>query len=292
MTRLPFVLCVALSLGGLACGAGSSDPEATSLRTLTTCTTSIADDVPAFFKTYFRCVTITKSGDGVVITTKSLPPHKTAYWGSGNANYEAFDTQGGTHKINPNELSAQTFSMTVPLAPTSRGLTITSAMVDRTSGTSSNEYTMGGAGVALDSVEIFNDQAAPGDDIDDEQYTFDTYAAHPAPGGAYHYHAATKGPLEVLAAAGLTTSTTPGEAKVELFGVMCDGTLVLGCTELDGTAAPSTGLDAQNGHVTDLVDAAGTTRFTARYHTHVCPAKLTTHKYMPEIQYYSTCTTH
>jgi hypothetical protein len=141
--------------------------------------------------------------------------------------------------------------------------------------------------VALDSVAMFNAVAAPGDDIDDERFTFDVYQAHPAPDGTYHYHAASPGPLEVLAAEGLTTLTEPGSADIELFGILCDGTVVLGCTELDG-GVPADDLDAQGGHIHDITDAAATTQFEDRYHAHVCPSG-GGRAYSPELQYYDTC---
>jgi hypothetical protein len=84
----------------------------------------------------------------------------------------------------------------------------------------------------------------------------------------------------VLAAAGLP--------KTEVYGIMCDGTVVLGCTELDGSATPDP-LDAQGGHVSDVTDAAGTVHFAARYHVHVCPSTVGARKFTPEIQYYTTC---
>ena len=124
-----------------------------------------------------------------------------------------------------------------------------------------------------------------GMDITTERYTFDAYNAHPSPDTTYHYHTTMPGALEVLAHLGLVTSTTPGEAELEVYGIQCDGTVILGCTELDG-AARSGALDAQGGHVGDLVDDDGTTHFTARYHVHVCAGG---HEYTPEIQYYATC---
>jgi len=145
-------------------------------------------------------------------------------------------------------------------------------------GTGSNEFPMGPAGVALDSVALFNPLAAPGDDIEEEKYTFDRSNAHPTQDGTYHYHTSSVGPLEVLAAV--------GSGALEVYGIMCDGTVVLGCKELDGTAVPA-GLDAQGGHVHDLVDVQGTSYFTNRYHVHMCDSG---RKYTPEIQYYGTCT--
>ena len=50
---------------------------------------------------------------------------------------------------------------------------------------------------------------------------------------------------------------------------MCDGTLILGCTELDGSEPFSSDFDAQNGHLHDIKD--GTNVFPPnRYHTHIC----------------------
>lgn len=270
--------------------AGDVDPGPDGARTLSSCVTDIAADVPEFYRRYFRCVTVTTTADGVSITTENLPPHLSYYYGSGNPNYAPFDTsRGSQYHPNPNTLRAGHVTLTIPNTPTSLGLTITSGMVDRQMNTNRDEYRPGPAGVALDSVAIFNDQAAPGDDIDNELYTFDDYNAHPTPQGEYHYHTVSQGPLEVLKRAGVTSTTTPGSAAVELYGIMCDGTLVLGCTELDGTASPASGLDAQNGHVGDIVDKDGTVHFTGRYHTHVCPMRYTTHKYTPEIQYYQGC---
>ncbi|MCC6993545.1 MAG: YHYH protein [Deltaproteobacteria bacterium] len=278
--------------GGSGDGGQVEDDGGTRVgeRTLASCETQIAADVPDFFKTYFRCVTISKTASAVVITTRSLPPHRSAYYASSSPNYTAFDPRDGSYHKNPNQLVEASFSISVPLVPVSRNLTITSAFVDRQANTNPYEYPGGPVGVALDSVAIFNDQAALGDDIDNERFTFDSYEAHPAPNGQYHYHSATPGPLEVLVAAGLIPAATPGSAALEVYGIMCDGTVVLGCTELDGSAVAAAGLDAQNGHSGDLKDRAGTVHFTARYHTHVCPGVLTVHKYMPEIASYSACT--
>ncbi len=270
-------------------GSDASD-SASGARTLASCATSIAADAPQFFKTYFRCVTITTTADSIVIATQDLPPHATYYYGSGNANYAEFDTRGGDYKPNPNKLAAKDTRVTIPKTPEAKGITVTTAMVDGVVGTSTDEFPMGPAGVALDSVALFNPLARAGDDIAQERFTFDGYDAHPAPDGTYHYHTASRGPLEVLALTSGVTKTTPGSAEIELFGIMCDGTVVLGCTELDGKAPDKSGLDAQGGHVHDLKDKDGTVQLAGRYHAHVCPTDATGRKYTPEIQYYKTCT--
>lgn len=256
--------------------------------TLANCTTSISDDAPAFYKTYFRCVTITMDGGDVVIESKGLAPHKSFYYGEGHANFAEFDySRGSEYRPNPNKIVEQGYKIQIPSQPTAKGLTIDAALVDKTVGTSDDEFPMGVAGISLDSVPLFNPLAAPGDDIEDEKYTFDSYEAHPQQQGQYHYHSATPGPLEVLVAAGIATASTPGAAEVELYGIMCDGTLVLGCTELDGSALNAAALDGQNGHSHDITDGT-TTHFTGRYHTHICEGT-GTHKFTPEIQFYNAC---
>ena len=266
-------------------GNGSTDAQ----RTLDTCETSISSDAPAFFQKYFKCVTITMSGDSVVIASQGLPPHKSFYYKSTDPNYTEFVSQGNDYYQNPNSILEQNISMTVPSNPTTRGLTINNSLVDGMVGSSTNEYGMGTVGLALDSVALFNPLAAPGDDIEDEKYSFDAYNGHPQNSGTYHYHTTSAGPLEVLKDAGLTTSTTPGQAELEVYGIMCDGTVVMGCTELNGDTVETSDLDPQNGHSHDMEDEDGTTQLTNRYHTHICPGTLTSHKFTPEIQYYEGC---
>ena len=269
--------------------AGGDASSSSGERTLASCETQIATDAPEIFRAYFRCVTIETTADAIVISSRALPPHKSNYWGQGSPNYAPFDTsRGAEYRANPNTLEERAFKLTIPKTPTSRGLTVTAALIDGQVGSSQLEYPLGVAGVALDSVAIFNPLARPGDDIEAEKFTFDDYNAHPAPEGTYHYHTASKGPLEVLVAGGLAAQASPGGGDVELFGVMCDGTFVLGCTELDGSAPGGGALDAQGGHVHDLTNKTGTVLVADRYHVHVCPSG-GGRKFTPEIQYYSAC---
>jgi len=281
------MVCVALLC---ATGCGTAGTDAVEL-TLDNCTTSVGSGVPDFFKRYFQCSTLSVSGTDVVIATQGLPPHRSAYYGKTSPNYVAFDTsRGSQYHQNPNTLAAQNVTVRVPLNPVSKNVTVTADLVD---GHVNNalEYKMGPAGVALDGVLLFNPLAAPADDIENEKYTFDSYNAHPEMRGAYHYHTNSQGPLEVLKKLGLVTTTTPERAEVELYGIMCDGTVVLGCTELDGSAPDKTDFDAQDGHVRDLKAQDGTVLLAGRYHTHVCTGWTDKpRKFTPEIQHYQTCT--
>lgn len=270
---------------------GDEDEEGDDTElTLTSCTTTVDDGAPDFFQNYFRCVLVSSDENQAVIESNGLPPHRSYYYGEDHPNFEEFDTsRGEDYSPNPNEIGELDIHLEIPREPTPKGLTINESMVDGEVGNSDDEYGLGVVGVALDGVALFNPLAAPGDDIDDEQYTFDNYNAHPTGDGDYHYHTNSPGPLEVLEVEGLVTTTTLGEAEIELFGIMCDGTVVMGCAELDGSSPDDSDFDAQNGHVHDLVDGETETIFSDRYHTHICPDLFPGHPYTPEIQYYETC---
>lgn len=269
-------------------GPSPTDAGPTTGRTLENCATNIAADVPEFYSRYFRCVDISMSGTDVVIHTTDQPPTPSYYYGVGHENYVAWDDRGGAYMANPNQIATQNITITIPADPTPKGLVIDAGMVDLTMMTDGEEYRGGPQGVALNSAALFNAMAAPGDDINDEQWTFDPYLGHPTRDGTYHHHSVAPGPLEVLVSIGVATTSTPEAAEIELYGIMCDGTLVLGCTELDGTTPSSGDFDAQGGHAHDIVDEGGTTHFTGRYHTHICPGTYS-HAFTPEIQYYQTC---
>ncbi len=259
------------SSSDVACVTGA---EATIECTPDTCTTSIGVDVPTFFGNYFRCVTITIEGDDIVIVSNGSPPHKSHYYNydtpanETHPNFVAFDTSG-SRSPNPNQIGNNALTIRFPLSPTSKDLTIDDSLVDAVSGSSPDEFPMGAAGIALDGVALFNSLAAPGDVIEDEAFTFDSYEAHPEQDGTYHYHSATPGPLEILEAQGILSAgdTTPGSAAVELYGIMCDGTVVMGCTELDGSTPSDADFDSQNGHRHDMVDTDGISQFVERVST-------------------------
>ena len=259
------------------------------------CVTTVTGDVPELYKRFFSCVDLSATDTDVVIRTRGLPPYKTYYYGATSPNYAPFDTsRGPEYKGNPNTLKEQNITLRIPKNPVERGVTISAALVDGVAGgqNSTYDYKMGAAGVAINSVLMYNPLAAPGDDIENEKYTFDDYNAHPDQGGNYHYHTTSKGPLELLVNLGLATKSEPGKAELEVYGVMCDGTFVLGCTEMNGDAPLTTALDAQNGHVHDLMAKDGTTLAAGRYHIHMCPTGFpaaNSRKFTPEVRYYSTC---
>ena len=289
MTRHVFALAML--------GACTSDTDPTDTATddvvnadiIEACAGSVDDDVPEFFKRYFRCSNISMDGDTVVINTDNLPPHPSYYYGEGHELFAEFDyDRGDEYRPNSNSLGEEDITVRIPVTPTAKGLTVTSDMVDLQMGTNNEELSGGTVGVAVDGVSLFSSMARAGDDIEAEKYTFDSYEGHPA-GATYHYHTETPGPLEVLAYLGYTDSVEPGSADMELYGMLCDGTVALGCTEIDGDSPDTGDFDAQNGHTHDLTGDDGELLLEGRYHVHVCVDTFTDHLYMPEIQYYDSC---
>jgi hypothetical protein len=223
------------------------------------------------------------------VHTVNLPPHPSPYYDESNPNYVPFDDQGGERFQNPNSLSTQDFTGRIPLSPTPRGLTITASMVNESAGDNEYEYRASFQGIGLDGVALFTGVAAPGDALADEELTFDQYEGHPQNTGVYHHHGPNPSALAVLLNRGVVTTTSPDSAELEFYGVMCDGTVVLGCNELDGGSVTSEMLDAQNGHQSGILGPDGTLLFANRYHVHACAAL--GRSYTPEIQYYDdgTC---
>lgn len=266
------------------------DTAADTELTLDNCATKVTGDVPAFYTTFFRCSDMAVDADSVQFYSHNLPPHKSAYYSPGDANWEQWDDRGGEYHQNPNTIVTQESLVWIASEPVSRGIVVTTDLVDGTGGTSEYEYPGGAVGMGLDGVVTFSGVAGPGDDIAEEQYSFDTWAGHPQEQGVYHHHSPNPAQLAVMVYNGYASTNVPGDAEIELYGIACDGTVILGCTEMDGSVPASTDFDAQNGHVTDVVGPDGTVYFPDRYHTHVCPGEYPD-AFFPEIQYYAECST-
>lgn len=281
---LALVLALACTVKDTADDSATDDSAASGLRTLNNCGTDIGGDVPDFFS-WFRCAEISMDGGTILAHTLALPPHPSPYYEDSDPNWVEWDDQGNTRFQNPNRIAEQDLNILIPSDPVSRGLNITNALVDRQAGTSEDEYRE--PGISPDGIPLFSGIAAPGDDIAQEAETFDIWEAHPQMNGVYHHHSANPAALAVAVEAGLTDTTTPGQGDIEIYGIMCDGTVVLGCKEADGSTVSDGDLDGQSGHVHDIVGPEGQTWFSDRYHTHVCTGVY--EDFTPEIQYYEGC---
>jgi len=248
---------------------------------------------------------MSESGDYVNLYYNGLAPYESWYYEEGHPNTIPWESLGqGCFQIPNAYIQEMDYVISIPVDPIARpDLVIDAFQVDGevTSTGVTYEYPMGSVGSALNGVNMFNPCAAPPDEIEDEAYSFDLYSGHPAgSSGIYHYHTTSPGPLEVLKykMPEDMVSTTPGQAEIEMYGIMCDGTVVMGCTELDGSPVNTSDWDAQNGHVHDMVDEDGNLMFENRYHTHICYDQVTEedtdnngyqeHEFTPEISYYQT----
>jgi hypothetical protein len=149
--------------------------SASSSTTYGSCTTSFGTGVPSWIQDSFTCVTVSVSGSNYVFKFNSVPTYKSIYWGSSSAGYEStmYVNSTGTNAANPNSIKSQNYTLTVP--------------ADNTS-TSAPASGFGVIGVSTNGIAIYNDQAAPGDSLSTEYYTFDSSQGHPTNTGSYHYH--------------------------------------------------------------------------------------------------------
>ncbi len=197
---------LAMPFGFTSCGTESDDGSS-----------NTADDSLGIMRVADQfSVSVAKSSDGssVTIETDSIPDYKSYYFGSSSPNYDASTTPSNP---NPNRIIAQGYTFTLPYRPAKKA--------------SSSATPMGPVGVTTNGVVIYNNQAAPPDNIMNEVATFDTYTGHPTNTGSYHYH------LE-------PTSITNNDSA--LVGVMLDGFPIYGRKDTDGST-PSN-LDNCNGH--------------------------------------------
>lgn len=105
---------------------------------------------------------------------------------------------------------------------------------------------LGVVGVAINGVSLFDNTAAPGDDIYQEALSFDPCQGHPA-GSKYHYHSE---PYSI------------SYNDSNLIGVMRDGYFLYGRKDMDGST-PS--LDSSGGHTGTTPDSPSTPVY--HYHT-------------------------
>ncbi len=199
--------------------------------TVTTPTTA-SSEVPAVYKKIYGATSITSDGTYIYIKTKDLPDHKSAYYSSNNALYEAYigTTFGGNNFVkNPNFIIEQTGTFKIPLNP---------AVNSTHSATP-----LGPIGIALNGVPLFNQYAGPNNQaLTGEIATFDKYYGHPQNTGMYHYHVE---PLYL---------TTVKSTKSGLMGFLLDGFPVYGPQEENGTTVTNTTLDVYHGHTHVTVD--------------------------------------
>jgi hypothetical protein len=180
--------------------------------------------VPDIYKKIYGATSITSDGTYITIKTNGMPDHKSIYYQTTNALYEAFSGTtfaNNTFKKNPNIIVSQNFTFKIPLNP---------AVAANHAATP-----LGAIGVSLNGVAFYNQYAGPNLPLTNEVTSFDQYWGHPQMSGQYHYHVE---PLYL---------TTVKAKKSSLLGFLLDGFPVYGPDE---NGAAVTGLDGYHGHAT------------------------------------------
>ena len=194
-------------------------------------TTSTSIEVPAVYKKIYGATSISNDGTYIYFKTKDLPDHKSVYYPTNNALYEAFSgtTFGGnTFSKNPNTIIEQSATIKIPLNPQVNPAHAATPL--------------GPIGIALDGVPFFNQYNVGNSPLTNEINGFDQYWAHPQDQGVYHYHVE---PLYL---------TTVKSTKSGLMGFLLDGFPVYGPQEEDGTVVTNAILDVYHGHTHATVD--------------------------------------
>lgn len=241
---------------------------------ITNVNTSIGTDLPSWATGNFKCQVAYTSGSNYIFKSANLPNHQSFYYcGSHAAASTTCSTgqnatlwaalPGSNYAAGTNVIASQSLVYTIPATPTLKSGTLTSSQGGLVS-----------IGVTTNGLAIFNNAAAPPDNLSTEANTFDAYGGHPQNSGVYHHHAAV-------------TKLSATMADSTLIGVALDGYLIYAEYCDNGTVATgddfkptantntatgssttltggtSTQLDELHGHTT-------TTRHlsTATYHYH------------------------
>ena len=199
----------------------------------------IDSSLPDAYQKFYNVDAVYQEGDFVVIECEGIPDHKSPYYDHTaweNEKYEAYAGSNTGYHQNPNKIGVQNFTFRIPLNPAEDVV--------------HSATPMGPIGVALNGVAIFNQYAAPGDDLAEEINTFDHYNGHPTGTDTYHYHIEPTYLTSILGANAL-------------IGFLLDGFPVYGPME-DGALITNEDLDAYHGHT------HATAEFPAGiYHYHI-----------------------
>jgi len=213
------LLLIPLIMGSVMLGCNKDDDEEEETDT----ETETGEVDVSILKNSFYADAVSWSQDEstITISTTDVPDHKSMYFETSNALYEAYSEPNNPDFFkNPNRIESQNYTFKIPRYP---------------SATSSNESTGYDAiGVTVNGIVFFNQNAAPGDDILEELNTFDQYEGHPQQQGVYHHHTE---PVYL-------TETLGDDA---LMGILLDGFPVYGPVE-NGVRLTNADLDEFHGH--------------------------------------------
>lgn len=192
----------------------------------TTSTGGTTTTVPEVFKKFNTAVTISIEGNYVVLKSNGIPDHKSPYFATTHAQYEAYNGTNPNYAKNPNSIQTQNFVFKIPITPAKANTTAATPM--------------GPMGISINGVPIYNQYAAGNAPLTNEINSFDQYNGHPQNSGQYHYHVE---PLFI----------TNAKGRNALIGFLLDGYPVYGPLE-NGVVLTSSQLDAYHGHTSVTAD--------------------------------------
>lgn len=165
-------------------------------------------------------LSVTVEGNYLVIKSNGIPNHKSPYFQSTDARYEAYNGTNTRFNLNPNRISSQNLVFKIPLHPAKASTHASTPL--------------GPIGVSLNGVPFFNQYAGPNQPLTNEINSFDQYLGHPQLTGQYHYHQEP-------------TYLTTQNGKSAFLGFLLDGFPVYGPQE-NGKAVSNADLDTYHGH--------------------------------------------
>jgi hypothetical protein len=227
-------LVIIVSLSWVACSSSSSSDDETDIPTTTS-----YDITPILSKFNGTGLTVAVNGSTVTFTTQNLPDHKSPYWPTNNALYEVYNGSNSSFHLNPNRISTQNITFSIPLNP---------------SAASNKQATsLGPIGVSVNGVVFYNQYAGPNNQaLTNEIDSFDQYLGHPQNSGQYHYHVEPTYLIEQF-------------GNDAFLGLLADGFPVYGPVE-NGQTIVNSDLDDYHGHTSATADFPN-----GIYHYHITP---------------------
>jgi hypothetical protein len=196
----------------------------------TSATDSAADgnatELPSAYAKFTSAVTVTQSGDNVVIRSAGVPDHKSVYFAPTDSRYEPYTGTNKNFSSNGFQIVEQQLTFTIPLNPKAA--------------TTHAATPLGPIGVAVNGVPIFNQYNGQNRPLTVEINSFDQYNGHPQQTGQYHYHVE---PLGI----------TQKNGSSALIGFLLDGFPVYGPIE-NGKRITNADLDELHGHTGATAD--------------------------------------
>ena len=222
------VLVLTVGLAMAACSSGEIVAAATT-----------SSEIPAQYKKFSGDVQVALDGAFVVLTATGVPNHKSPYFSTSDARYEAYNGTNTRFGKAPGTIDAARYVMCIPLHPTKAAI--------------SAPTPLGPIGLALNGVPFFNQYNGQNRPLTVEVDSFDQYNGHPTPTNAYHYHVE---PLYLTRSVG----------SDQLLGFLLDGFPVYGPVE-NGKRVTNADLDQLHGHLGKTADYPD-----GVYHYHITDA--------------------